>query len=203
MSRKAHWEGVYGRRSHLDVSWYQERPERSLAMIDAAGSGAGDGVIDVGGGASVLVDHLLDRGFTEVSVLDISDAALAVARQRLGERAAVVEWIESDITHFEPPRRYRLWHDRAVFHFLTDPADRRAYVDVLDRALADDGEAVFATFAIEGPQQCSDLDVVRYDADKIAAELAPRFALVATEPEIHRTPAGKEQAFNWFRFQRA
>ena len=203
MNRKTHWEGVYRRRSHLDVSWYQERPERSLAMIKAAGAAPGDGVIDVGGGASVLVDHLLDRGFTDLSVLDISAAALNVARQRLGERAAAVAWIESDVTHFDPPRRYRLWHDRAVFHFLTDPDDRRAYTDVLDRALTDDGQALIATFAIEGPQQCSDLDVERYDADKVAAVLAPRFTLIADESEIHRTPAGKEQAFNWFRFQRA
>jgi SAM-dependent methyltransferase len=202
VNRKAHWENVYHTRSPLDVSWYQREPALSLALIEASGVASDGGIIDVGGGASVLVDRLLESGYSGLAVLDISGAALAHARTRLGARAAEVEWVEADVTTFRSERRFGLWHDRAVFHFLTDAGDRAAYVQTLEAALAPAGHVIIATFAPGGPTMCSGLDIVQYDADKLCGELGAGFELVEQRSELHHTPADKDQAFNFFLLRR-
>lgn len=203
ITRKQHWETVYTTKSVTEVSWYQETPNLSLGLIEAAGIGRDDAVIDVGGGASVLVDCLLERGFADVSVLDIAGAAIANAQARLGERAARVHWYERDVTAIDLGKKFRLWHDRAVFHFLTEAQDRAAYVRNLDKHLADDGHAIIATFALNGPKQCSNLDIVQYDEVAIARELGPAFRLRDSMAEPHVTPSGKVQEFRYFHFTRA
>jgi len=202
MDRKQHWENVYTNKSPLEVSWYQTEPRLSLELIQATGIDKGAPVIDVGGGASVLVDRLLAAGYRDLSVLDISGQALAHARKRLGEQAARVEWLEADITTFIPPHPYHLWHDRAVFHFLTQADDRRRYVDCLQRALVPGGHLILAAFALGGPLKCSNLDIVQYDAMKLSVELGPGFRLIEQRDELHDTPSGKQQKFGYYRFQR-
>jgi SAM-dependent methyltransferase len=196
--RKNHWDKVYASTSPLEVSWYQQDPALSLKLIRDAGLESGDSVIDVGGGASTLVDSLLDAGHTALTVLDVSASALAHARQRLGEKASAVEWIEADVTAFDPPGRFELWHDRAVYHFLTGKKDRQCYVASMERALRSGGRAIIMTFAIGGPEKCSGLDIVQYDEPKLLGELGPNFELCATGHEVHVTPAGGEQKFAWF-----
>lgn len=203
MNRKEHWSQVYQTKAPDDVSWYQTRPTTSLKLIEASSVAKDQGVIDVGAGASALVDFLLEAGFKRLGVLDISAAALQHAGQRLGVRATSVEWFEADVTEFRPPHRFGLWHDRAVFHFLTDPVDRRKYVETVSRTLTPDGHVVIATFAIEGPVKCSGLDVARYDAASLAAELGAGFQLREQVDEIHVTPWSTEQKFSFFRFTRA
>lgn len=200
MNPKEHWNHVYQTKGALDVSWYQTQPAVSLRLIEASGVGPDDGVIDVGGGASVLVDGLLEAGFGNLAVLDLSGVALGYARQRLGPRAEEVTWLEADVTEFIPPRRFGLWHDRAVFHFLTDEADRRKYVQTLMRTLVPGGHVIIATFAKEGPPKCSGLDVARYDAASICAELGPRLRWVEQVDETHVTPWNTEQKFSYFGF---
>ena len=201
MTRQQHWEAAYQADGPTDVSWYQPRPELSLALIAATGVAKEASIIDVGGGASTLVDGLLDAGYSSLAVLDLSGIALAHARSRLGERAAAVEWFHADVTSFQPPRRFAVWHDRAVFHFLTDPADRRSYVSTLLRALQPGGHVIISTFAPDGPPKCSGLDVVRYDEASITAELGPVLALRESRRETHRTPWQTEQRFIYFRLQ--
>ena len=200
--RKQHWEQVYTAKSPLDVSWYQTEPRLSLDLIRATGVGKDAALIDVGGGASVLVDRLLANGYQRLAVLDISTRALQHARERLGTAAATIEWFEADITEFRAPHRFALWHDRAVFHFLTDAGDRRRYVETLKHTLTPDGHVIIAAFAIGGPTRCSNLDIVQYDAAKLGAELGLEFTLVDEHSENHRTPAGKDQLFGFFRFRR-
>lgn len=202
MTRKEHWEQVYRTKATDDVSWYQVRPGVSLKLIEASGVGKDQGIIDVGGGASVLVDFLLDAGFSRLAVLDISIAALECARQRLGARASQIEWLEEDVTAFAPARRYGLWHDRAVFHFLTEKTDREKYVENLRRTLMPDGRVIIATFGVEGPLKCSGLKVARYDARAICGELGDNFRLVEELPETHVTPWGTEQKFAYFLFEK-
>ena len=202
MNRQEHWNDVYRAKGAQNVSWFQTEPTLSLELIKAAQVPADGGVLDVGGGASVLVDRLLDAGYARLGVLDISAAALALARERLGARAGAVEWFESDVTGFQPPHRFALWHDRAVFHFLTSVAERRAYVAALERTLAPGGAVVIATFALDGPPQCSGLDVARYDENSLASELGAHFVLRQVLRETHRTPWNSEQRFVYCRFQR-
>lgn len=202
MNRKEHWNQVYQTKAPDDVSWFQTRPAISLNLVEAAGIGKDEGIIDVGGGASILVDFLLDAGFTKLAVLDISAAALEHAKQRLGARAGSVEWVEADVTGFNPSRRFNLWHDRAVFHFLTDKADRQKYVQTLKRTLTPDGHVIIATFAIDGPVKCSGLDVARHEARSICAELGAGFQLMEQLDETHVTPWSSEQKFSYFRFAR-
>jgi len=171
-------------------------------MIRAAVGDQKPSLIDVGGGASMLVDCLLDQGFRDLTVLDISGRSLDRARQRLGSRAPLVEWIEADVTDYEPRRSWEIWHDRAAFHFLTDAADRKRYVAVLQQALAAGGYAIIAAFALDGPQKCSGLDIVRYDARSLAAELGHGFVLEEERSEVHLTPAGSEQRFGFYRFRK-
>ena len=158
MNRKEHWERAYETSGPTDVSWYQTRPTRSLELIAATQAPRDGGILDVGGGASTLVDFLLEDGYTNLAVLDVSAAALARARERLGQRAADVQWIEADVTAFQPPTRFAVWHDRAVFHFLTAAEDRRKYVAALQSALPPRGHVVIATFANDGPEKCSGLE---------------------------------------------
>ena len=202
MNRKQHWERVYSLKSAQEVSWYQAQPDASLKMITRAAAEKTAAVIDIGGGASRLVDCLLKQGCPDLTVLDISGKALEQARDRLGPLASRVRWIEADVTAFEPTRTWDVWHDRAAFHFLTDAADRERYLSVLNRALAAGGQVIIAAFAIDGPQKCSGLDVERYDAAKLAETLGPGFALEESCPEIHLTPAGGEQRFGFHRFRR-
>jgi SAM-dependent methyltransferase len=197
-SNKAHCERAYAE-GYEDVSWFQPRPDLSLRLIKSSGLPKDAGIIDIGGEASSLVDCLLDEGYSPVAVLDISPAGLRYVRDRLGSRARLVNWFEADVITFDPPRQFGLWHDRAVFHFLTNAADRRAYVQTLRRTLTSDGTVIIATFAMDGPARCSGLPAERYDARKISAELGPKFSLVEQVREVHRTPSGKEQAFIYFR----
>lgn len=200
--RKTHWESAYTVKAPTSVSWYQARPTFSLDWIGRVAPERDVPIIDVGGGASRLIDHLLDAGYSALSVLDISAAALAHARERLGARAARVKWYESDVTAFRAPQPFRVWHDRAVFHFLTDAADRARYLDVLRASLAPGGHVIIATFALDGPLQCSGLDVVRYDAAGLAKTVGDEFVLMEDARESHATPAGKVQSFTYARFQR-
>lgn len=197
-----HWETLYRSKAPTAVSWYQESPVLSLAMIERSEIDRTGRIVDVGGGASTLVDRLLEKGFATMSVLDIAPAALAAAKARLGERAQRVEWIVADVTAWRPPQRYGLWHDRAVFHFLVHEADRRKYVATLQAALAPGGHVIIATFALDGPERCSGLPVMRYSPESLASELGADFRLIESAPETHVPPAGVEQRFLYARFQR-
>ncbi len=196
------WEKVYGERKPDEVSWFQVDPTRSLALLQAAGLAKDAAFIDVGGGASVLVDRLLSLGYTDLSVLDISAKALDYAKERLDEKAPSIHWIEADATAFAPPKAYDLWHDRAVFHFLTAPEDRAKYLGALRKGLRIGGTLVLAAFAADGPEKCSGLPVCRYGQEAIVAELGRGFELVGSAQETHRTPWDTEQRFNYFRFMR-
>ncbi len=199
--RKAHWENVYATKSDSEVSWFQTEPVTSLNLIRRC-SAAADGIIDVGAGASRLADALLDAGYRDITALDISAEALAHAQARLGERASKIEWIAASIVEWQPRRSYGVWHDRAVFHFLTEAADRAAYVHAMTAALAPGGCAIISTFAPDGPERCSGLPVVRYSGETLAAELGGKFRLEQSLNEAHRTPWGSEQRFQFSRFER-
>jgi trans-aconitate methyltransferase len=196
-----HWQTVYGQRSIPELSWYQPKPERSLELIRETGVPPTAPILDVGGGASTLVDYLLAAAFTDLTVLDVAPLALAAARARLGRAAGRVHWITTDITEFRPSRRYALWHDRAVLHFLRDPVQRQHYLDVLEAALAPVGNVILATFGPDGPTHCSGLEVQRYSADQLSALLGSGFDLVQSVLEDHVTPGGQRQQFlyGWWR----
>lgn len=202
MNQKEHWENVYQNKSAQEVSWYQEVPTVSLSIIKDLSFNKEDRIIDVGGGASTLVDGLLQEGFERISVLDLSLSALEQAKKRLGERAKKVDWYEEDITLFAPNTSYRLWHDRAVFHFLTELSDREKYKQVLEASVKEGGYVVIAAFAKNGPSQCSGLNIVQYDADKIKKELGVTFQLMDEVIEKHMTPSKKEQLFHYFVFRK-
>ncbi len=201
MDRKQHWEQVYRQKPDETLSWFQPRPEISLDLIHAAGLRKTEALIDVGGGASRLVDQLQAEGFTDLTVLDIAEQALIAARTRLGNSASQVHWIAADVTAWQPGRSYRLWHDRAVFHFLTDPAERAAYRKNLQAALTPGGTAIIASFAPDGPERCSGLPVQRYSPGTLAAELGPGFRLITHRNEAHNTPTGKVQQFQYSVFE--
>ncbi len=198
----AHWENVYRTKGERDVSWFQEHPEISLALIQATGVGPDAAIVDIGGGASRLVDALLDADFANVTVLDLSEKALATSKARLGARGAKVKWIAADVTAWEPSESYELWHDRAAFHFLTDPTDRVAYAARLLRAVKPGGHVIIGTFALDGPERCSGLPVVRHDAGSIGAMLGPSFAPIESRSHAHHTPMGAIQRFQFSRFYR-
>ncbi len=198
--RKTHWENIYADKTPLELSWYQNEPALSLQLIRNTQLTHDSPIIDVGGGASVLVDYLDKEGYTNIAVLDISGKSLAHARKRLGDNANKVEWYEEDVTLFNPPHRFSLWHDRAVFHFLTDASDRHDYVKVLKRTLNPNGHLILAAFAIGGPTKCSGLDIIQYDANKLITELGETFELVEEKDETHVTPSNIEQKFHYFRF---
>jgi SAM-dependent methyltransferase len=201
-STKAHWDRAYTDRSPVDVSWYQKEPTLSLELIRDSGVPKDAPLIDIGGGASTLVDRLWADGFSRLAVLDISATALAHAQRRIREHAGTIEWYEADVTEFSAPHPFVLWHDRATLHFLVDSEDRRRYMEVLKRSLTDHGHVIIATFAIGGPTRCSGLDIVQYDARKLSRELGDDFRLVAERSEVHITPAKTEQRFSYFHFVR-
>ena len=194
-SEQSHWDDVYERKAPAEVSWYQEVPDKSLALVKRSGVSRQDAIIDVGSGASTLVDHLLDAGYCDVTMLDLADRAFESSRERLGGRANIVNWVVADIRQFCPARRYRLWHDRAVLHFLTVPADRVRYVDVLKASLAPGGTAIIAVFGPDGPMKCSGLDIRRYNVTMLEELLGPEFQLQTHELENHETPTGAIQQF--------
>ena len=201
-NRKKHWGDVYQEKLHSELSWYQKEPKLSLELIRCTNVASNDAIIDVGGGASVLVDYLSKESFTNLTVLDISENAIAMAKKRLGDTAKSIEWIVTDITQFDTSQKFSLWHDRALFHFLTDPSDREIYVKALIKAIRTEGHLIIATFAIGGPEKCSGLEIVQYDSEKMIAELGDNFSLVEERKEIHITPANKEQEFIFFHFLR-
>ena len=201
-SRQAHWDNVYTSKGERDVSWYQDRATPSLDLIALTGVSADAEVIDIGGGASRLVDDLLRASFGRLTVLDLSAAALDAARQRLGDKAASVKWVVADVTTWEPSQTYDLWHDRAAFHFLTDPADQSAYTQRLKRAVKPNGFVIIGTFAPDGPERCSGLPVVRHDAAALAAMLGHGFELIDARRHEHTTPWGAVQRFQFATFRR-
>lgn len=198
MQSKEHWERVYSAKATDAVSWYQEHADHSIGLIGATGVARTASIIDVGGGASTLVDDLLAKSYQNITVLDLSASALRSAKERLGARADPVTWLESDITQAELPlHAYDVWHDRAVFHFMTSPEDRRAYVQAVLRSVKPGGHIIVATFAEDGPLQCSGLPVMRYSAGQLHAEFGEAFALISHERESHRTPFGTIQRFTY------
>jgi SAM-dependent methyltransferase len=202
IGRQAHWENVYRTKREHEVSWFQENPAPSLELIARAGLSNEAEIIDIGGGASRLVDGLIARRFRRITVLDLSAAALAGAKTRLGRAGAGVEWVVADVTRWHPTRTYDLWHDRAAFHFLTDPTDREAYVACLKKAVGPGGHVVIGTFAPDGPERCSGLPIIRYDAEALAAVLGTEFTLVDYRRHDHLAPGGNTQHFQFSVFQR-
>jgi hypothetical protein len=199
--RARHWENVYEGSSPDAVSWYEPEPVVSLELVDVLGVAPESAVIDIGGGASFLVDRLLARGFADLTVLDISDAGLRSSCQRVDNDPRVT-WITADLLSWEPTRHYDLWHDRATFHFLSG-AEVDAYRTVLRRAVAPGGSVIMATFAPDGPEQCSGLPVTRYGADELGAVLGSGFKVVEHRGEVHTTPFGTVQPFTWIAARRS
>ncbi|CZO60658.1 class I SAM-dependent methyltransferase [Legionella pneumophila serogroup 1] len=198
---KQHWDGIYTDKSPESVSWFQKEPTLSIKLIQNFG-GHQPRIIDVGGGTSSLVDHLLNLGYSQVAVLDISDRAIEYVKKRLADRATQVEWYVNDITRFTPGHAYDIWHDRAVFHFLNEEKSRKAYLNVLRNTIKPRGYVIIASFAKDGPKKCSGLDIVQYDAESIQKEFGDEFILLESQLEEHVTPAGNEQQFIYFIFQR-
>jgi SAM-dependent methyltransferase len=196
MHTQTHWDKIYTEKAPDQVSWYRPHLEASLALIEEASVGPTASLIDVGAGESTLVDDLLVRGYSNLTVLDISQAAIAASRKRLGDTAERVRWLVSDITQTElKPSAYDVWHDRAVFHFLTAEADRRAYVRQVVSSVRRGGHVIVSAFGPEGPTRCSGLDVVRYDAESMHAEFGANFRLISSSRQLHETPFGTTQQF--------
>lgn len=203
MQRKTHWENVYNLKSADAVSWHQEHADTSLALIRQSGLSLDAELIDVGGGASTLIDDLLRLGYRNLTVLDIAASGLNIARNRLGEHAASVHWLEADVTTTSfPKQKYDLWHDRAVFHFLTESEDRARYLHALTEALKPGSFAIIGTFAQDGPDHCSGLPTQRYNVESLSATLGPRFELLGRLEEEHHTPSGAVQNFLYCYFRR-
>lgn len=201
IDRQGHWENVYSTKSEQEVSWFQDNPEPSLDLIAIAGGNRDSRIIDIGGGASRLVDTLLADGYKDITVLDLSAAALEVAKKRLGRGAAKAAWVAADVTRWIPERTYDIWHDRAAFHFLSEPDDQAAYVERLRKALRQGGHAVIGTFAPDGPERCSGLPVLRHDAASLGQLLGHSFELIESKRHDHQTPARAIQKFQFSLFQ--
>jgi trans-aconitate methyltransferase len=197
----AHWDAAYAQ-GDSTRSWFEEHPDMSLRMLDSAGLTAADAVIDVGGGASPLTGALLDRGFRDLTVVDISAAGMQYARERLRLRADQVHWLTADVLSWHPPRHYQAWHDRAVYHFLTTEEHRQQYLHTLDTATIPGAVAVFGCFAPDGPQYCSGLPVARYSPAQLARQLDAKWLLISQDREAHITPAGTIQPFTWVTLRR-
>lgn len=196
MSNKTHWEQIYQTKAPTQISWYQEHSIQSLQFIANTGINKTGQIIDVGGGPTALVGDLLENGYQHITVLDISAAALEAAQQRLGARAQKVIWLEGDILQIElGQHKYDLWHDRAVFHFLTDAEDRRRYVNAVKKAVKPGGHIIVATFASDGPDHCSGLPVARYEPESMHQEFGEGFQLLSSAHETHSTPFGTQQKF--------
>jgi SAM-dependent methyltransferase len=193
---REHWDQVYATKSETEVSWYQPRPERSLAIIKSAAPNTSVSILDVGGGTSHLVDELL-FGYFDLTVLDVSQAALNRSKERLGRLAKKVSWIAADITKWKPSRTWDVWHDRAVFHFLTATEDQDAYIAALEAGTKQGSVIVMSTFALDGPERCSGLPVQRYSPAALAARIGDRFQLISEASESHATPWGTIQDFTY------
>jgi 2-polyprenyl-3-methyl-5-hydroxy-6-metoxy-1,4-benzoquinol methylase len=202
MNTHAHWQQVYESMSPHEVSWYQASPTLSLDLIQATGLDKQASIIDVGGGASCLVDELLNLGYEQIAVADVSDAAIHAVKGRLGGQAQEVEWYVADMTQWDPPHQWDLWHDRAVFHFQVEEAARDGYLAALRKGVRPGGWAMIATFALDGPTRCSGLPVQRYGPEELASVLGDQWSLVETRKELHDTPSGSTQSFGYCLFQR-
>jgi ubiquinone/menaquinone biosynthesis C-methylase UbiE len=201
--RRSHWENLYTTKDTTQVSWYAPHLEVSLQLIEQTGVGKEGQIIDVGGGASTLADDLLERGYQNLTVLDISSTAMTASQARLGERAGGVQWVEGDVTQVAlPQNHFDVWHDRAVFHFLTDLWDRRRYLDLAAASLKSGGHLVLATFSHDGPTKCSGLETVRYSAESLTAEVGEGFEFVESRGDLHKTPFNTEQEFLYTRFRK-
>lgn len=194
---RSHWEEVYSTKADTAVSWFQPHSVRSLELIESAMPDRASAIVDIGGGASRLVDDLIARGYTDLTVLDVAEAALEKSRTRLGREADKVAWIAADITQWRPPRAFAVWHDRAVFHFLTEPDSQAAYLSALEAGTSAGSIVIMATFALDGPDKCSGLAVQRYSPATLAARVGPAFSLTNEALETHRTPWGTEQRFSY------
>jgi trans-aconitate methyltransferase len=203
VERQTHWENVYTTKGEKEVSWFEESPTISLDLIRSTGVSTSASIIDIGGGASRLVDALMNEGFAAVTVLDLSKNALATAKTRLGSLGEKVRWVVADVTTWEPSETYDVWHDRAAFHFLTGPRDRAAYAERVSRVVRPGGHVIIGTFAPDGPERCSGLQVVRHDAASVSEMLGSEFALMESRPHGHQTPWGATQRFQFTRFRRA
>ncbi|GEC53455.1 SAM-dependent methyltransferase [Bradyrhizobium japonicum] len=195
--RQSHWQTVYLTKGEQQVSWSQADPQPSLRLIESIAPGRDASIIDIGGGASRLVDALLAGGFHDLTVLDLSEAALASARERIGTPGDRVRWVADDATVWQPQRAFDIWHDRAAFHFLVEEPDRAAYLDRLHRGVKAGGHAVIGTFALDGPEKCSGLPVQRYDPATLSGTIGPAFELIAHEAHRHVTPWGATQSFQF------
>jgi 2-polyprenyl-3-methyl-5-hydroxy-6-metoxy-1,4-benzoquinol methylase len=196
MDTQSHWERVYDTKAPTEVSWFKPHLDTSLSLIERVAGDRSTSIIDVGGGQSTLVDDLIARGYSNVTVLDIARTAIEHAKQRLGSASDRVKWLIADITQTDlPARSYDVWHDRAVFHFLTEPEQRRAYVRQVAGAIKPGGHVIVGTFGPEGPNKCSGLDVMRYDADSLHGEFGSHFRLIESSRELHKTPFGSTQQF--------
>ncbi|MDX1977090.1 MAG: class I SAM-dependent methyltransferase [Pseudanabaenaceae cyanobacterium bins.68] len=203
METKAYWQKVYETKDSTEVSWFQAYPQLSMQLIERMELDHSAQVIDVGGGASTLVDSLLDKGYQQLTVLDISATALQVAQKRLGLQAHAVTWLEADVTQVDLPCRfYDIWHDRAVFHFLTRAADRQKYVEAVTQSIKPGGHMIIATFDIDGPSRCSGLEVIGYSPDRLANEFGDNFDLVDSMSEVHQTPFATKQKFTYCHFRK-
>jgi SAM-dependent methyltransferase len=202
VERQAHWENVYTTKGENEVSWFEDSATISLDLIRSTGVSTSASIIDIGGGTSRLVDALMNEGFEAVTVLDLSKQALAIAKTRLGSLGEKVRWVVADVTTWEPSETYDVWHDRAAFHFLTEPKDRAAYAERSSRAVRPGGHLIIGTFAPDGPERCSGLQVVRYDAASLREMLGSEFALMENRLHDHRTPWGTRQRFQFSRFRR-
>jgi len=199
--RKRHWNGVFSKKGPEDLTWFQPRPASSLSLIRKVDLPREARILDVGGGASLLTSFLFQEGYRGLSVLDVSGVALGIAKEGLGEWAGSVEWLEADVTRFEPPHRWDLWHDRAAFHFMTTQEDRAAYLRTLNASVEIGGHVIIATFAPDGPDRCSGLDCLRYSPEGLLAVLGEDYELAGSISENHLTPTGGTQKFvySWFR----
>lgn len=200
-SRKEHWENIYTTKPLTDVSWYQPRPTTSLDYIGALGLPQNAPIIDVGGGDSFLVDHLLELGYSDITVLDISNASLQRAQKRLGLQAEQIQWVESDITSFQPSKDYQLWHDRAAFHFLTNEEDVRSYLENVKRAVPIGGYVIVGTFSENGPTRCSGIEIRQYSIDQLTATFGDEFKLINSSVVDHATPFDTIQNFTFCCFE--
>jgi hypothetical protein len=200
--KKTHWEDAYEHKETDQLSWFQSAPAQSLQMIANAQLDPHDKIVDAGGGASTLVDHLLDLGYDNITVVDIASQAISTSQKRLGNKSDKVTWVVNDLLSWSPANPINLWHDRAVFHFLVKPDERRAYLEMLSKSMPCDSQVIIATFALDGPQKCSGLPVCRYDAASLSRELGQAFELLETAREEHITPAKREQRFTYCRFRR-
>jgi len=201
MSTEAHWNEIYSTKSPGDVSWFQDPPAESLRLV-LGNSDPSDSIVDVGAGASLLVDHLIDLGYGDIAVVDLSEAALDIVRTRLSAAGRSVATFVADVTDWSPPRTFRVWHDRAVFHFLVDPDHQRAYVATVGRTIEPGGAVIIGTFGPTGPTSCSGLPVQRHSLDSLSEVFAPIGTLVDTAVETHLTPWGATQDFVWAVFRR-